>query len=101
MIIGHVVAKRVYFLVFAALMILLALTVTLAEVNLGRFNIVVALTIAVIKMLLVMLWFMHLRYSSHLSWAIAGAGFLWVVVMFALIFSDYLTRSWLGGVHVP
>lgn len=91
----HVVEKKVYYIVFASLLVLLAITWGISFVHFGFFNIIVALTIAVIKMLLVMLYFMHLRWSSHLAWAIAASGFIWLALLFLLIFSDYLTRGWL------
>jgi cytochrome c oxidase subunit 4 len=58
-------------------------------------NVVAAMTIAVTKAVLIILYFMHVLYSSRLSWVWVGAGFFWLVIMFALTFSDYLTRGWL------
>ena len=52
-----------------------------------------ALTIAVVKMLLVILFFMHVRYSSRLTWIFVAAGFIWLLIMLDLTLSDYLTRG--------
>jgi len=91
----HILEKKTYYGVFAALMILLAATVGIAYIHLGEFNVIAALTIAVIKATLIILYFMHVRYSSRLLWVFAGAGFFWLGIIFVLTFSDYLTRGWL------
>jgi cytochrome c oxidase subunit IV len=85
-----------YFLVFIALMVLTAATTVVAEIDLGRLNVVVALTIAVVKALLVMLVFMELRESPRLTWIVVGAGFFWLAVMILLTMSDMVSRGWLG-----
>ena len=90
---GHRVPPRIYFAIFAALMVLTAVTVTAAFFNLGPLNTIVAMTIAVIKALLVVLYFMHLRYSERLTWLFAGAGVAWLMILLALTISDYLSRS--------
>ena len=77
-------------------MVLLLLTVAVAQFHLGWFGVVVALTIAIVKAVLVVLYFMHLRYSSRLTWVFAGAGFVWLLLMFAFTFADYLSRGWIG-----
>ncbi|MBA2338864.1 MAG: cytochrome C oxidase subunit IV family protein [Pyrinomonadaceae bacterium] len=92
----HIVSKNLYFLIFGALMVLTAITVGVAFVNLGPLNNVVALTIAVIKALLVILYFMHVRYSSRLTWLVIVGGFFWLAIMFVLTSSDYLTRGWVS-----
>lgn len=81
---------------FVALMVLLAATIAIAEVNLGRGNFIAATAIAATKMTLIMLIFMNLRYSKPLTRLVACAGFLWLAVMFALTFSDYISREWLA-----
>jgi len=91
----HIIPRKVYFTIFAVLMVLLAVTVGVAYVHLGELNVVAAMTIAVTKAVLIILYFMHVRYSIRLSWVWVGAGFFWLVIMFALTFSDYLTRDWL------
>ena len=75
-------------------MLLLALTWGIAQFNLGPFNVVAALTIAVSKMLLVILFFMHVRYSTRLTWLFVAAGFIWLLIMIELTLGDYLTRGW-------
>jgi cytochrome c oxidase subunit IV len=91
----HIVEKKTYYRVFAALMALLGATVTIAYIHLGELNIIAALTIAFIKATLIILYFMHVRYSSRLLWIFVGAGFFWLGILFALSFSDFLTRGWL------
>ena len=90
----HIVSRKVYFIIFGALMVGTALTVWVANFDLGRWNAVVALTIAVIKATLVVLYFMHVRYSSKLTWVFVVAGLMWLIILFALTLSDYMTRTW-------
>ena len=91
------ISPKVYFAVFAALLALTGLTTGIAFLNLGGIgNIAVALTIAVVKTVLVMLYFMHLRYSSRLTILFAGAGVLWLGIMLVLTLSDYISRGWVG-----
>ena len=90
----HIVSKKVYFTIFIALIILTGVTYLVATLDLGRFNAIVALTIAVIKAVLVVLYFMHVRYSSRLTWVFIGAGFFWLAIMVVLTLSDYTTRGW-------
>jgi cytochrome c oxidase subunit 4 len=85
---------RTYFLVYGALLLLLVLTVGVTELHLGTFGVIVALLIAVAKAVLVLLYFMHLRYSSRLTWLFAVAGFAWLLIMFVFLMADYLTRGW-------
>jgi cytochrome c oxidase subunit IV len=89
----HLVPVRVYLTIFIVLMALTAITVTVAFIDLGPFNTVVALVIAVTKMLLVVLYFMHVRYSSRLTWVAVAGGFFWLALMLALTLGDYLTRG--------
>jgi cytochrome c oxidase subunit 4 len=89
----HVVPIKVYAAVFAALLVLTLTTTGVAFIDLGgQMNAVVALLIAAGKALLVVLYFMHLRYSRPLSWVFAGAGLFWLAIMLALTLSDILTR---------
>jgi cytochrome c oxidase subunit IV len=88
-----IVPKRTYYKVGFILLLLFVLTVTAAYIDLGQLNIFVALTIAIVKAVLVVLYFMHVRYSSHLVWVFAIAGFFWLVIFFVLTLSDYLTRT--------
>jgi cytochrome c oxidase subunit 4 len=91
----HIVSPKVYFAVFTALAVLTVVTWSVAKLDLGLLNVVVALTIAVIKATLVVLYFMHVRWSSRLTWIFVCAGFFWLAIMVALTLSDYLTRGWL------
>ena len=91
------VAKKTYYKVTAALMVLLVLTVAVSFLSLGDFGIVVALAIAAAKMMLIVLFFMHVRYSSRLTILVAGAGLFWLLILFFFTFSDYLARNWVGG----
>src|ERR1044072_4103505 len=95
----HIVSRKTYFTIFIALMILTGLTVWVATFDLGRMNAVVALTIAVVKGLLVVLYFMHVRYSSRLTMVFVAAGFVWLIIMVSLTLSDYLTREWIPATH--
>ena len=91
------IGMRTYVLVFALLLILTGVTVTAAFIHLGAFNDVVALSIAVTKALLVMLYFMHLRYSSALTRLSVVAGVVWLMTLITLTMSDVVSRGWLGG----
>jgi len=91
----HIVPIRVYAGVFLALMAGTTLTVFAAFHDFPwQFNTVIALTIAVIKATLVVLYFMHVRYSSRLIWVILASALFWLAILFALTFSDYWTRGW-------
>ncbi len=90
---GHVVPVRLYLVVFGLLMLLTASTVTAAFIDLGPYNTVVALTIACTKMVLVILFFMHVRYSPRLTWAAVGVGFFFLGLLLLITLSDYLTRG--------
>ncbi len=89
---GRVLPVRIYLGVFLALLAGTALTTWVSTLDLGLFNNVVALTIAALKAALVLLFFMHVRYSSRLIWIFSIAGFLWLLIFFALIFADYEMR---------
>ncbi len=91
----HLVTRPTYYRMFIALLVLTGLTVGIAMIDLGPLNTIVALTIAVSKALIVILVFMHLRYSSRLTWLVFGSGFFWLALLITLTMSDYLTRGWL------
>ncbi|MFN0007847.1 MAG: cytochrome C oxidase subunit IV family protein [Planctomycetota bacterium] len=91
----HIVPLKTYYAIFAALLVGTAVTVGVAFLDLGPMNTVVAITIAVIKALLVILYFMHVKYSSRLTWVFAGAGFAWLVLMIGLTIADFDTRGWI------
>lgn len=90
----HVVSVKLYAVVFAALIALTLSTAGVAFIDLGGdLNAIVALAIAVAKAFLVILVFMHVRYSDRFTWIFVGAGFFWLAIMMALTFSDFLTRG--------
>lgn len=82
-----------YLVIYVLLMVLLVATVIAGSVNLGRWNTVISLLIAVIKALLVVLFFMHVRHSSRLTWIFAGAAFLWLGLLLSLTLTDYASRD--------
>src|SRR5882724_4416493 len=90
---GHIVPRKVYFGVAGALMVLLLLTYAAAQIDLGPFNIVVALAIAFVKAGLVVTFFMEAKWSSRLTWLFAGAGLLWLFLLVGGILEDFLTRA--------
>ena len=94
---GHVAPKSLYYLVFGALIVGTVLTVVVAKFDLGAFNNVVMLSVACAKALLVVLYFMHVRWSTRLTWVVAGSGFFWLLIMFGLTYSDYWSRGWVQG----
>jgi cytochrome c oxidase subunit IV len=91
----HVVPRSVYSAVFATLMVLTGVTVWIAYLDLGFLNVAVALGIAVTKATLVILYFMHVRYSTRLTWVVVASGFFWLGILVVLGLSDYLSRGWL------
>ncbi|HXW03634.1 MAG TPA: cytochrome C oxidase subunit IV family protein [Vicinamibacterales bacterium] len=94
---GHVAPKSLYYTIFVALMVGTALTVVVAYFDLGFLNNVVMLGIACAKALLVVLFFMHVRWSTRLTWVVAGSGFLWLLILFSITMSDYMSRGWMPG----
>jgi cytochrome c oxidase subunit 4 len=94
---GHVAPKSLYYLIFFALMVGTLLTVFVAKFDLGPLNNILMLTIACGKALLVILFFMHVRWSTRLTWVVAGSGFFWLLILFVLTMSDYLSRGWMTG----
>jgi cytochrome c oxidase subunit 4 len=90
----HILPKRVYYTVFLILMLCTYLTVQIAFLDLGRINIVAALVIAVFKATLVVLFFMHVKYSTRLTWVVVLGSIFWLGIMMALTMGDYLTRGW-------
>ncbi len=92
----HIVQPRVYVVIFLALIVGTILTAWVAFFNFpGPLNAIVALTIAVIKATLVVLYFMHVRYSPRLIALVIGSALFWLALLFALTISDYSTRGWL------
>jgi cytochrome c oxidase subunit IV len=93
----HIIPRRTYFIVWAVLMALMVLTAALSRVNLGDWSTVIALAIAAAKALLVLLFFMHLRYEDYkITAVVLFAGFFWMSILFVLSLADYLTRGVTG-----
>src|SRR5215212_9951404 len=93
----HIVPRKIYFSVFGGLLVLTALTVIAATVPFGGIlNDVVAMSIAVTKMMLVLLFFMHVRYSSRLIWVVVASMFFWLLILLSLTLTDYTSRGWFG-----
>jgi cytochrome c oxidase subunit IV len=90
----HIVGPKVYGLILLALMVLTATTTGVAFLNLGVFSPVVAIGIACIKATLVILFFMHIKYSSRLMMLTVGAGFFTFLVLITMTLSDYMSRAW-------
>ena len=90
----HVVPRKIYYAIFATLMVLTGVTVGVAYIDLGAMNTVVALAIACFKAMIVVLYFMHVKYSTRLIKLTVIAGLYWMGILFVLTMSDYLTRAW-------
>ena len=93
---GHIAPLRLYFTIFAALMVLTIVTVAVTYVHLGAFNLAVALAIAITKAALVILFFMHVKYSPKLIKVTIGCSFFFLLIMFVITMSDYLSRGQMG-----
>jgi cytochrome c oxidase subunit 4 len=91
---GHISPKSTYYAVFGTLMILTAITVGVAFIHLGSLNFPVALGIAIFKATLVILFFMHVKYSSRLTKMIVGLAFFFLAVLLLLTLTDYASRGW-------
>lgn len=92
---AHVLPLKTYYAIFGSLIVLTGLTVWVATIDMGEMNVIVALTIACIKALLVILFFMHVRYSSKLTWVYVAAGFFWFLILVAFTMADYQSRAWI------
>ncbi|HEV2176872.1 MAG TPA: cytochrome C oxidase subunit IV family protein [Terriglobia bacterium] len=92
--VGHVLSKKLYVTVFALLIALTALTTGVAYIDLGAYNTVAALAIAVVKASLVVLFFMHLKYTPGMTRIALAAAVGWLVILLALTLADFHTRSW-------
>ena len=92
---AHTASLKLYYAVFGALLLLTWLTVWISGVDLGPWNTPAALLIASTKATLVLLFFMHLWWSSKLSWIFVASGFLFLTLMLSLTLSDFLSRGWL------
>ena len=90
----HIVPRRTYYLIYAILLVCTYLTWQVAFFDLGVMNTVAALTIAVFKAALVVLFFMHVKYGDRMTWVVVFSGLFWLLILLALTFGDYLTRGW-------
>ncbi|MGA8109099.1 MAG: cytochrome C oxidase subunit IV family protein [Acidobacteriaceae bacterium] len=90
----HIVSPKVYLIVGTCLLILTGSTAAISYVDLGVFNAVVALAIACLKMSLVILFFMHVKYSSGLTKLTVAAGFFTFIVLITMTMTDYISRAW-------
>src|SRR5438477_13212389 len=92
----HIDSAKTYILVFLGLIFLTLATTAVAFVDLGSFSVVVALAIACCKMLLVALFFMHVRHSSTLTKLVLLGALLWLAILIGLTLTDFVTRGWFG-----
>jgi len=92
----HVDSIKTYTAVWLLLLALTGITTAVAYVDLGAFSVVVALTIAVIKMLLVALFFMHVRHSSRLTRLVVLGGLMWLAILLTFTLADVWTRGLIG-----
>ncbi len=94
----HVSSKTTNLVIFAALLILLVATLGCAYLPLGIFHFPVAMAIATAKAYLIVMYFMHVRYSHRLTAIVAVSAFFWLAIMLALTLNDYLAR---GSLDIP
>lgn len=95
----HIVSKKVYYTIFVTLLVLTGVTVGVATIDLGEFNIIVAMLIAGFKATLVLLFFMHVKYGSRLTKVFVVVGFCWFGIMLLFTYADYLSRGMVPGAH--
>jgi cytochrome c oxidase subunit 4 len=93
----HIVSPKIYVAVFLALIVFTGATYGIALINLGPFNAIVAITIAMIKTLLVLLFFMHVKYSPKMTKITVISGLFFLFILLALSMTDYISRPWAGG----
>ncbi|HKC65723.1 MAG TPA: cytochrome C oxidase subunit IV family protein [Pyrinomonadaceae bacterium] len=89
---AKIISEKAYYMVFVLLLVLTITTYEAARVDLGRWNAPLGLFIAACKAILIILYFMHARYSRWLTWIVVAAGLLWLGILLVLTMSDYLTR---------
>jgi cytochrome c oxidase subunit IV len=93
---GHILPVRTYLTVYIALLVLLIATVGAAFINVEPFNFALTMVIALAKAIMILLIFMHVRYSERLIWVFSSAAFLWLAILIVLSLNDYFTRDWLN-----
>jgi cytochrome c oxidase subunit IV len=91
----HIVPVKVYVAVFLTLLVMTAITTAVSGIDLGPWNTVVALGIGVFKATLVVLFFMHVKYSSRLTAVVIAGGIFWLGILLVLTLSDFMSRDWL------
>lgn len=91
---AHDTSLGIYWKIYSALMALLVLTVGVAYINFGPFNLVIALAIAFTKTALVIIYFMHVGTSPRLIWLFSAVGFVWMSYLLVGVFGDVITRPW-------
>lgn len=94
---AHSVPLSLYYWTIGWLMLLLIVTLAAAYFDLGVLNLPIAMAIAVVKMAIIVWNFMHLRFNSTLVRLVAGAAFFWLLIMFVMTMSDYISRHWLDA----
>lgn len=95
----HIVTPALYARVFGVLVVLLLLTVGAASLDLGSGgNVAVAMAIAMSKALFILLFFMHIKYSSNLTRLFAACGFIWFAILVAFVMQDFVTRDLMGAI---
>jgi cytochrome c oxidase subunit 4 len=92
----RIMAPTTYYAVFMGLVLLTVLTVWISFAELGSFHLVAGLIIGTCKAALVALFFMHVLYSSRLTWAVILGALLWLAILMTFTLSDYLTRGWMA-----
>jgi cytochrome c oxidase subunit IV len=92
----HILPIKNYVAVYVALLVLLAATVGAAYINIEPFNFALTMVIAVAKAAMILMIFMHVRYSDRLTWVFSTAAFLWLGILIALTLNDYFTRNLLN-----
>jgi len=85
---------RTYTTIYVWLVVLMLLTIVASYLNLGPLNLTVAMIIALVKATLVVMYFMHVKYSGRLIWVYSAGAFLWLAILLGLTFSDYVSRGW-------
>ena len=90
----HIVSPKIYLMIFLALLVGTALTVGVSFIDLGVFNPIVALLIACVKMTLVVLFFMHVKYSTKLTKLTVVAGLFTFLALITMTLADYISRAW-------
>jgi cytochrome c oxidase subunit 4 len=93
----HIVSPKIYVGVFLALVVFTISTYSIAKLDLGPFNAMVAIVIAMIKSMLVILFFMHVKYSPKMTKVTIVSGLFFLLILLALSMTDYISRPWGGS----